>query len=135
MPTPVSATTSTNCDSPLFDTQSDSAACRREFQGVEEQVQNGFFQLVAVHQQRAQSRLHERFQLQSLVHRPFAGRRWPSPLHEGAHFHWFALDFHAAGFQPDQVEQIVDQLEQAHAVGVHDGQQIARGGVKLWERL
>ena len=36
------------------------------------------------------------------------------------------FDFHAAGFEADEREQIVDELEQPHAVGVHRVEQVAR---------
>ena len=33
------------------------------------------------------------------------------------------LDFHAAGFEPDQIEQVINQLQQSHAVGMHGPEQ------------
>ena len=68
--------------------------------------------------------VHRGFQPQPLVIRHLAGRAGQAPDELG-HFQRLAPDLHPARLQPDQVEQVVDQLEQPHAVGVHRRQQVS----------
>ena len=109
----------------LFGAQGHVPAGGRELERVEHEVQHDFLQLVAIGQHRAQRRIHKRFELDALVvgHLP---RRAGEAFGEFRDFERLMLDFHAAGFEADEVEQIVDEFEQPHAIGVHGGEQIAR---------
>src|SRR6185369_14352168 len=42
----------------------------------------------------------------------------------------FALDLHHAGFQADQVQKIVDEFQEPHAIGLHRDEQILRLVIK-----
>ena len=70
-------------------------------------------------------RIHVGFQPEPFVVGHLPGRAGQA-LDEFGDLERLALDFHAAGFQADQVEQVVDELEQPHAVGVHGHQQLLR---------
>ncbi len=58
-------------------------------------------------------------------------RRAGQALHEIRNLQRLAFDFHPAGFEADEVEQIIDEFEQPHAVGVHGEQQIMHAGIDL----
>jgi len=62
------------------------------------------------------------FQPQSLVISNLAGGAGQT-LYELAHFQAGHVYFHAAGFKPDQIEQVINQFEQPHSVGVHGAQE------------
>lgn len=49
----------------------------------------------------------------------------------GAEFDDFAADFHAAGFEAYEVEEVIDEFEEAHAIGLHGGEQVMRFVVVL----
>ena len=90
-------------------------ARRGELQGVEQQIEQDFFQLVAIGENGAQLRGHPGFELDPLVVGDLPGGAGQA-LDEIGQFQRLAFHLHAAGLQTHQVEQVVDQLEQAHAV-------------------
>ena len=81
--------------------------------------------------------IDEGFQLEPFVIGDLPGGAGQA-LDELGDFQRLAFDFHAAGFQADQVEQVVDELEQAHAVGMHGDEQLAgllvEGAVEAMEQ-
>ncbi len=114
----------------FFHAQPDAPAVRCELQGVEKQVERDFFQLVVVAQNHIQFGIHVGFK------RDFFG---DSQLADGTgeavdEFRdgdGVRLDLQPPGFEPDEVEQIIDELEQSHAVGLHGQEHIAPAGVEL----
>src|SRR6185369_8264856 len=99
-------------------------ARRRKLQSVEQQIEQYFFQLVAIRENSAQLRSHPGFELDPFVVGDLPGGAGHA-LDEVGQFQRLAFDFHAAGLQAHEVEQVVDQFEQPHAVGVHCREQTA----------
>ena len=118
MPMPVSLTIKTNLLALFFRAQPHAPVGGRELQRVEQKIEHDFFQFVAVAPPRAKPQVDIGFQLDVFVLRHLPGRAGQA-LDEFRDLQRFAFDFHPAGFEADEVEQIIDEFEQPHAVGVH----------------
>ncbi len=114
----------------FFNAQPDLPAVGGELQGVEQQVERDFFQLVVVAQDYIQFGIYVDFQSDSFGDGQLADGTGEA-VDEFRHGDGFRLDLKPPGFEPDQVEQIVDELEQPHAVGLHGQEHIASAGVEL----
>jgi hypothetical protein len=112
----------------LFGQKPDAAAGRGELQGVEEKIQGDLFELVAIGKNVAKLGVGMGFKRDVF----FAGHLADGTgdavheIHDGQRF---GLDLQPAGLEADDFEQVVDQLEQAHAVGVHGLEHLLRGDI------
>ena len=50
---------------------------------------------------------------------------------EIGHLHRFPFDLQAAGFEPNEIQQIVNQFEEPHSIGLHGGEQAFCFRIKL----
>ena len=94
----------------LFRPERDAPAGRGELERVKNQIQNDFFQLVAVAQYDSQVGIDISLQAQPFVIGDLAGGAGEA-LEEFAGLQRLPFDFHPAGFEPDQIQQVINQLQ------------------------
>src|SRR5690606_8916006 len=107
----------------VFNQEADTntASLRCKLEGVREQVRKDFLHLIRIGVYLALVRFGYELQCDSLGFCT-RGERFDHLAHERDQVEWAGAQLHRPGFEPGQVEQLVDQLEQTVRVALHDRQ-------------
>src|SRR5437016_12355449 len=100
-----------------------------EFERIELEVQNDFLEFVAIRLHDADRRIDDGFQLDSFVICHLTGGAGQT-LDEFSHIQRLAFDLHNARLESNEIEQVINQLEQPHAIGLHGDEQIPALAIK-----